>query len=433
MTSSQTREMKDTGVEWLGPIPHDWAVEPLRYQVSRVRRPIEDEEIITAFRDGQVTRRSNRRIDGYTEATDYSGYQGIEPGDLVIHAMDAFAGCIGVSDSSGMGSPVLSVCKPHDCANPIFLAYALRLMSKRGWIEALSRSIRERTSEFRWSDASAQFLPIPSRAEQDAIAEFLDRETAQIDALIAKQEELVETLSERRKSLITFYVTGVNSTVTRKETNIPWLKYVPADWSVNKLKRNTYIKARVGWKGLTSEEFETTSYAYLVTGQDFKSRKVQFDKCYQINEERYRDDPFIQLREGDLLVTKDGSIGKVAVVGNLDKPACLNSGIFVVRPISEYISEFLYWVLNSDVFKEFINLTSSGSTILHLYQNVFQEFSFAFPSVERQRQIVEKLEFETSRLDQLADKAEAMISTLRERRNALISAAVTGKIDVRGK
>jgi len=206
-----------------------------------------------------------------------------------------------------------------------------------------------------------------------------------------------------------------------KHSGVDWLGDIPADWLVRPLKRNTYIKARVGWKGLTSDEFEVESFAYLVTGRDFSSKVIDFSECYQVSQERYLDDPFIQLKQGDILITKDGTIGKTAWVNELDKPACLNSGIFVVRPRADYISEFLFWVLESAVFKEFIRLVSSGSTIQHLYQNVFENFSFGIPPVEEQRRIADFLDRETAKIDTLIAKQEQLITTLDERRNAFTS------------
>lgn len=210
-----------------------------------------------------------------------------------------------------------------------------------------------------------------------------------------------------------------------KDSGVEWLGEIPVDWLVKPLKRNTYIKARVGWKGLTSDEFEVESFAYLVTGRDFSSKVIDFSECYQVSQERYLDDPFIQLKQGDILITKDGTIGKVAWVNELDKPACLNSGIFVVRPKADYVAEFLSWVLESAVFKEFIRLVSSGSTIQHLYQNVFENFSFGIPPVEEQRRIADFLDRETAKIDALIAKQEQLITTLDERRQALIKRAVT--------
>lgn len=214
-----------------------------------------------------------------------------------------------------------------------------------------------------------------------------------------------------------------------KDTGIPWLGQVPEEWTVQPIKHGSYIKARVGWKGLTSDEFEASAYAYLVTGTDFRGQFIDWTSCYQVNEERYLDDPFIQLRDGDLLITKDGTIGKLSLVSGLDKPASLNSGIFLVRAQESYSTRFLYWVLSSRVFEDYVALTSTGSTILHLYQNVFEQFSFGFPSLAVQTSIANFLDRETGQIDVLIAKQERLIGLLAEKRQAVITHAVTKGLD----
>jgi type I restriction enzyme, S subunit len=210
-----------------------------------------------------------------------------------------------------------------------------------------------------------------------------------------------------------------------KETGVEWLGQVPEHWKVLQIRRTTYLKARVGWKGLTSEEFREQAFAYLVTGSDFRAKFVKWDECYQVEKARYDDDPFIQLRNGDLLITKDGTIGKLAIVSNLDRPACLNSGIFVARPRNSYTTEFMYWLLSSTVFSVFCDLESFGSTINHLYQNVFERFAFPAPPESEQLTIAEFLDRETGKIDELIAEQERLIELLKEKRQAVISHAVT--------
>lgn len=197
-----------------------------------------------------------------------------------------------------------------------------------------------------------------------------------------------------------------------------------------KIKHTTYVKGRVGWKGLTSDEFLERGYSYLVTGTDFIDGKVQWETCYHIDKDRYEEDPYIQLQEGDLLITKDGTIGKVALVKGLKGFACLNSGIFVIRPVTgDYVTEFMYWILVSNVFKEFNNYTSSGSTIKHLYQNVFVEFKFPTPEIEEQKAIAAFLAEKTAQIDQALEKTKQLISLLQEEKSAVINEAVTKGIN----
>lgn len=136
--------MKPSGIEWIGDIPDDWEVRRGKYTLDLLMRPIRDnDEIITCFRDGQVTRRSNRREDGFTFADKEIGYQGILKGDLVIHGMDGFAGAIGISDSDGKGSPVLNVCRPKNGSDTRYINYYLRTLALQNVFIALSTGIRE--------------------------------------------------------------------------------------------------------------------------------------------------------------------------------------------------------------------------------------------------------------------------------------------------
>lgn len=214
-----------------------------------------------------------------------------------------------------------------------------------------------------------------------------------------------------------------------KESKIDWIGPIPADWDVKRLVHTSYIKGRVGWKGLSSSEYKESGYAFLVTGTDFESRYINWRTCHFVDRERFEDDPYIQLENGDLLITKDGSIGKLAIVNGLDRPACLNSGIFLVRSHGTYCTDYLYWVLSSNVFTVFCDIVSQGSTIQHLYQNVFEDFSFPVPKLEEQRAIVAFLDRETAKIDALVAEQERLIALLKEKRQAVISHAVTKGLD----
>ncbi len=215
-----------------------------------------------------------------------------------------------------------------------------------------------------------------------------------------------------------------------KDTGIEWIGEIPENWDVKKIKHRCYVKGRVGWKGLKSSEFLTDGFSYLVTGTDFKNDTVDWDNCYHIDEERYNEDPYIQLQNEDLLITKDGTIGKLAVVTNLDKPACLNSGIFVVRSIKDdFSTRFLLWVLKSSIFTDFNGLTAYGSTIQHLYQNVFFEFAFAFPPVNTQISIADYLQKKTAEIDHIIANKQKLIALYEEEKQAIINQVVTKGLD----
>ena len=270
----------------------------------------------------------------------------------------------------------------------------------------------------------------PLVQEQQAIVDYLDKKCSEIDNVISAQQKRIALLQELKQSVITHAVTkGLNPNVEMKDSGVEWIGEIPVSWKIVRLKNDCSLKGRIGWNGLRSEEFEKESYAYLVTGQDFVSSDIDWSKCYQINKLRYDEDPCIQLGNGDLLITKDGTIGKIAKVSNMDKPACLNSGIFVLKQKSrkEFIQGYLYWSLYSDLLKDFNSFTSTGTTILHLYQNVFENMPLVVPSKKEQQEISNYLDEKTMVIDKSISKAQHQVELLQEYKQSLITEVVTGK------
>lgn len=200
-------EMKDSEIQWIGMMPAHWECIRGKYVLKYVQKPVrEDDGVITCFRDGEVTLRSNRREDGFTMADKEIGYQGIDIGDLVVHGMDGFAGAIGISDSRGKGSPVLNVLETDQ--NKRYIMYFLRSMAYSDVFLALATGIRVRSCDLRWNKLSELFYPIPPLEEQEAIVAYIDDVIEKTNAVIADKKAQLETLEEYKKSLIFEYVTG---------------------------------------------------------------------------------------------------------------------------------------------------------------------------------------------------------------------------------
>lgn len=203
--------MKDSGVDWIGKIPEHWEVRRAKYIFKKENRPVRlEDEVVTCFRDGQVTLRTNRRTEGFTFATKEHGYQGIRKGDLVIHAMDAFAGAIGVSDSDGKSSPVYSACTPVTGVkvNPKYYALYLRNLALGGFIESLAKGIRERSTDFRYKDFSELFFPLPDIETQNKVVLEIEKSHQEIDGGISVLTKQIEKIKEYKTSLINSAVTG---------------------------------------------------------------------------------------------------------------------------------------------------------------------------------------------------------------------------------
>ena len=199
--------MKDSGIQWIGMMPSHWDCIRGKYILKYIQKPVrEDDGVITCFRDGEVTLRSNRREDGFTMADKEIGYQGIDVGDLVVHGMDGFAGAIGISDSRGKASPVLNVLGTEQ--NKRYIMYFLRSMAYSDVFLALATGIRVRSCDLRWNKLAELFYPVPPIEEQEAIVAHIDSVLQKANDVIADKKEQLAVLESYKKSLIYEYVTG---------------------------------------------------------------------------------------------------------------------------------------------------------------------------------------------------------------------------------
>lgn len=200
-------KMKDSGVQWIGMMPEHWECIKGKYVLKYLQKPVRDDDgVITCFRDGEVTLRSNRREDGFTMSDKEIGYQGIDVGDLVVHGMDGFAGSIGISDSRGKASPVLNVLDTE--MDKKYVMYYLRSMAYSDVFLALATGIRVRSCDLRWNKLAELLYPVPPLDEQIKISAHIDDTLKEANAVIAIKKKQLETLEEYKKSVIYEYVTG---------------------------------------------------------------------------------------------------------------------------------------------------------------------------------------------------------------------------------
>lgn len=200
-------EMKDSGVPWIGKMPANWTCIKGKYILKYMQKPVKpDDGVITCFRDGEVTLRSNRREDGFTMADKEIGYQGIDAGDLVVHGMDGFAGAIGISDSRGKASPVLNVLDSRQ--NKKYIMYYLRSMAYGDVFAALATGIRVRSCDLRWNKLSELLYPVPPLEEQAEIVKYIEDTLNKANVIINEKKQQLDVLDSYKKSLIYEYVTG---------------------------------------------------------------------------------------------------------------------------------------------------------------------------------------------------------------------------------
>ena len=434
MQFKQYPSYKNSGVEWLGKVPEHWRIVRTKDIFNhRKEEALDDDEIVTAFRDGQVTLRKNRRTDGFTNSLKEHGYQHINSGDLVIHEMDAFAGAFGVSDSSGKSTPVYTVCySKNKNINHHFYSHFFRTMAKTGFINSLAKGIRVRSTEFRWNESRNVYLALPPKADQQKIVSFLDTETARIDNLIAKQEKLIKLLEEQRKSVISHAVTkGLNPNAPMKDSGVEWLGEVPDHWMIPSSKYLLEIP-------ITDGPHETPNFVDggipFISAEAISKGKIDFDKkrgyitpeLNAIYSKKYS--PKIE----DIYMVKSGATtGKVAMVETSDE-FNIWSPLAVFRcNKNKMLPKFLLAVFNSSHFYDALVLNWSYGTQQNIGMGVLSNIEIPCPPLKEQTEIIQYLDAQNTKFDKLIGTQSQLIEKLKEYRSSIISHAVTGKIDVR--
>ena len=426
---------KDSGVQWLREIPKHWEIYKGKWLFIKQERPAGKEDgIITCFRDGEVTLRTNRKTEGFTIALKEHGYQGIRKGDLVIHNMDAFAGAIGISDSDGKSTPVYSACTPRiaNKVNPYYYAYFLKDLAKSGFIESLAKGIRERSTDFRFNDFGLLLLSVPPLSEQTAIAKFLDFKTALIDQAIGIKQKQIELLKERRQILIHKAVTrGLNPNVKLKDSGLEWIGEVPEGWEVKRLKELCKAYGRIGFRGYTTSDLVGEGEgAITISPSNIKEEFMIFEKCSYLSWEKYRESPEIQILHNDILMVKTGSTyGKVGIVKTLPQEATINPQLLVLKDV-KINPHYFYSLLKTHIVQTQVETAVIGSTIPTISETRIMNIKVAIPPPDE----MEKILVQTNKINQKFDAAisskEQEIEKLKEYKAALINSAVTGKIKV---
>ena len=214
-----------------------------------------------------------------------------------------------------------------------------------------------------------------------------------------------------------------------KPSGIAWIGEIPTDWSTKRIKYLASLKGRIGWQGLTSDEY-TDEGPFLITGVDFSNGSIDWDSCVHISEKRWEEAPEIHISNGDLLITKDGTVGKVAIVEGLTDKASLNSGVLLIRTNPDFDRRFLFWVIQSEEFWYWFRLKNAGnSTIIHLYQGDFAEFCYTFPCHSEQKLIADYLDRRCAEIDSIIADIEKQIELLKQYKNSLITETVTKGLD----
>ena len=424
-------EYKDSGVEWLGEVPNHWKTVSISRLFSRVKRTgYKEKELLSVYRDYGVIPKSGRDDNNNKPSEDLSPYQLVQSNDLVMNKMKAWQGSIAISECEGIVSPAYFVYQPNnslfELAHPKYVHYLLR--NPIYVTQYLSRSKGIRVNQ--WDLDPDEFrnieILLPSKVEQEKIYSFLDHETAKIDKLIEKQQQLIELLKEKRQAVISHAVTkGLNPDVPMKDSGVEWLGEVPEHWSLKSFRYACLIyRGKFGHRPRNDPSLYDGDYPFIQTGDVARASKFIETYSQTLNEKGKAVSQLFP--SGTLMMAIAANIGDTAILGF---EAYAPDSVVGFKPYQNLHLEFLRYSFMAAL--PALEQTSTQSTQANLNIDRIGAVKAVFPSLEEQLDIIDYLDNMLCSYDSIEENANQAIQLLQERRTALISAAVTGKIDVR--
>ncbi|KUZ65265.1 hypothetical protein WI38_11210 [Burkholderia ubonensis] len=431
MNLPKCTEYKDSGIPWIGRIPAEWAVLPLLGIASERAEPNIGmrQDNLLSLSYGRIVRKDIQANDGLLPES-FETYQIISAGDIVLRLTDL------QNDKRSLRSALVEeqgiitsayVAIHPTKVEPRFLAYLLRAYDLNKVFYSMGGGLRQ---SMKFADMKRMPMVIPGDEEQADIVAFLDRETGKIDALIAEQEKLLILLAEKRRAAISHAVTrGLNPEAPVRDSRTGWLGRIPAHWSITRLK---YAASLIVDCPHETPIYDDEGPYKVIRTADTYEGVLDASRIYKVNEAEYRNRIRRQaLAKGDIVYGREGERwGFAAQVPESDS-YCLGQRMMQFRAAPSICPRYLMWQLNAFSTYRQGQMDTVGATSPHVNVSTIRNYVLAEPPAAEQAEISAFLDAETDKLDGLKAHAERAIELLRERRSALITTAVTGKIRVR--
>ena len=431
------REMKDSGIEWIGNIPATWERCKIKNVISSIgsgTTPTSsnidyyNSEDIRWIQSGDLYKTSyisNTAVSLSAKALHLSALQIYAAPFIVVAMYGASVGNIAISTIDACSNQACCCIKPDNNNDLKFMYYWLSMCK----IDFLSQSIGSGQPNISQSKIKNQFYYRPQLSEQKVIANFLDSKCSEIDAISADIQKEIETLEQYKRSVITEAVTkGLNPDAEMKDSSVEWVGIIPASWTSSRLGYETYIRARLGWKGLKADEYVDEGYAFI-SAFNIQNNKLVWTPLNYITKERYDESPEIKLHIGDVIIVKDGAgIGKCARIDSLPMgETAPNSSIGVITPLAKLNYRYLAYYLQSAIFNNLILKLLNGMGVPHLTQEVLNKTPILLPPKQEQVRIANFLDSKCCEIDSAIETKKKQIDILDAYKKSLIYEYVTGK------
>ncbi len=434
------RQMKDSGIPWIGAIPHEWSVRKVRNIARRkTDKNKPDEQVLSLYRELGIVIKSERDDNFNVTSENTDNYKFVEIDDIVVNKMKAWQGSIAVSSYQGIVSPayyVYRIVSPG--IYPWYVHYMLRCKAYLPEYRRLSGGIR--LGQWDLSDDNFKSIPLPipnTYDEQVRIANYLDSKCAQIDYIIEKQEAIIERLKEYKLSVITEAVTkGLDPNVEMKDSGLEWIGKTPAHWKVCKLK---YLFAE-GDNGLKIGPFGSAIKGKALEDGPYKiyNQAHLIENDFSLSRHYVSEETFIELsnyavKPGDVLFSMMGTVGKCQIMPDGYPDGIMDSHLLKARLNEKIIPEFFVYAYDKDLSYQVITqlLYKSNGTIMNgLNSSLLKNVVITVPPISEQKQIVLEIADKARRIDSIIGLIHNKVEKLREYKNTLIYEVSTGKKEV---
>lgn len=423
------QEYKDSGEQWLGKIPSHWEMKRLGSYFNERKSKVSDKDYapLSVTKNGILP-----QLENVAKSNDSDNRKQVCAGDFVINSRSDRKGSSGVSLLEGSVSLINIVLQPRKSIYSPFCNY---LLKSNAFIEEYYRNGRGIVADLwttRYDEMKSIKLAMPSLSEQTAMVAYLDRITAQIDKAIAQQQRMIDLLNERKQIIIQHAVTkGLDPNAEMVDSGVEWIGTIPKHWETIRLNYCSWIRARLGWKGLKADEYVSNGYPFL-SAFNIVNNKMSWEKLNYINKFRFDESPEIKLQEGDILLVKDGAgIGKCARVDNLPYgEATANGSLAFITPNDKVFYKYLHYFIVSDSFGKYKELLITGMGVPHLTQGEIKKMRIPVPPIKEQVEISKYLDHHIDQIDDSIKIVEQRIILLRKRKQIIINEVVTGKVKV---
>ncbi len=423
-------DYKDSGVKWLGEIPRHWEMKRWRFLMVENTKKNSDRRVILQlqFRYGDIVRKANQSEESDVLDT-ISKYTVVEPNDIMINGLNLNYDFVSqrvaqVNEDGAITSAYISL-RPTNIACPKYYTYFLKSMDSKKMFHGMGTGIRLTLS---YNELKNQFIPRPSIEEQEAIANYLDAATSNIDKAIGQQQKMIDLLNERKQIIINNAVTkGLDPNVPMKNSGVEWIGKIPEHWEIKPLKYCARTNSGSTPRSISGKENPMATIKWVRT-TDLKNCHV-CDTTEYLTLDEMKSASCPLLPKGTVLISMYGGEGSFGKLGLLDVEATINQALCSINCFDNIMPEYIFYYLQT-IHPLWMKYAASTRKDPNLNQETIRNISVVLPPLNEQKLIVNKINLQLNKIDTVLSNVIKQISLLQERKQIIINDIVTGKVKV---